>query len=112
MNLEMQKQQIRAALQQLGFKPMPDVGAMKFQGGALCKAESHFNEPMCATFNFNTIVDHGAIAESWSWVCEPGEKFMAVLSSSNFAAALDLLENLNRLHPVLLQAAAAGKEGN
>jgi hypothetical protein len=57
MSLESKKQEIRAVLQQLGFKPMPDVGAMKFQGGALCKAEAYANEPMCAAFNFNTIVD-------------------------------------------------------
>jgi hypothetical protein len=37
---------------------------------------------------------------------------MAVLTSSNFTAALDLLGNLDTLHPILLQAAAAGKEGN
>lgn len=112
MSLEMRKQQIRTALLQLGFKPMPDAGTLKMEGGALVKAQAYVNEPICAAFNFNTIVDGGKISESWSWIYEPCEKFLAVLTGSNFAAALDLLENLATLHPILLQASSAGKEGN
>ncbi|MFL6311621.1 MAG: hypothetical protein ACJ71W_05905 [Terriglobales bacterium] len=110
----MRKQQIRTALLQLRFKPMPDAGTLKLEGGALVKAEAYVNEPMCAAFNFNTIVDLGSVTESWSWICQPkkDEHFMAVFTGSNFAAALDLLENLAKLHPILLQASSAGKEGN